>query len=184
VWIVAVCGWLVVVVTPMWRAHVSMLIVPFALLIGRWRPNRRPVLIAGAVAALVAVPLQLHGLLAPHPYAGQEATIEAVLRDLPKGAWALSDDPGLVWRAGRRTTDDLVDTSMVGQQQGRYTQRSIAAAAADPQVCAVVVRSHLRFGAFPGLGDALERVGYHVVGSRTRDHALYVRSDCRPPRSS
>jgi hypothetical protein len=181
---VTTCAWLVIVVTPMWRAHVSMLVVPFALFIGRWRPTRRSALIAVACAALVAVPLQLHGLLRPPRYAGDEATIQRVLRGLPKGAWALSDDPGLVWRAGRRTTDDLVDTSMVGQQQGRYTERSVALAAADPQVCAVAVRSHLRFGAFPGLGAALERVGYHTVGPTSRDHALYVREDCRPPRTS
>ena len=68
--------------------------------------------------------LQLDDLLRPGGYTGGEAEVVAALEDLPDGAWALSDEPGLVWRAGRRTTDDLVDPSMLRVRQGRYTEDS------------------------------------------------------------
>jgi hypothetical protein len=159
------------------------MVPPLALLVATYRPQLKVVLVA-AVVSIPLVVVQLDGLLAPGDYTGTEAEIVEALRDLPDGAWVLSDEPGLAWRAGRRTTDDLVDPSMLRVQQGRYTEASLAAAAADPRVCAVVIRSDERFGHFTGLGDRLEAEGYEVtLRSTTRagdDQRLYVRPDCDP----
>ncbi len=78
-----------------------------------------------------------------------EASID-VLEGLPPGALAISDDPGIVWRAGRRTPPDLVDASILRIESGNLTARSIADSAADPDVCAVVVRSTVRWGSLRG----------------------------------
>jgi hypothetical protein len=182
-WTILSALWLIVVVSPLWRPHVSAMIPPLVLLVALYRPPSRAVLVA-AVCCVPLLVIQLDGLLSPGGYTGSEAEVVEALRDLPPGAWVLSDEPGLVWRADRRTTDDLVDTSMLRVQQGRYTEESLALAAADPRVCAVVVRSDQRFGHFPGLGDRLEAEGYEVtLTSTTRagdDQRLYVRSDCDP----
>ncbi|CAN5459657.1 hypothetical protein BH10ACT3_BH10ACT3_01390 [soil metagenome] len=182
-WVIVSALWLIVVVSPMWRAHVSAMIPPLALLVALYRPPLKP----AVVAAVVSIPLlfvQLDGLLLPGDYEGSEAEVVELLRGLPDGAWVLSDEPGLVWRAGHRTSDDLVDPSMLRVQQGRYTEQSLADAAADPRVCAVVVRSDDRFGHFPGLPDRLAAEGYEVAlrssaagGDAQR---VYVRQDCAP----
>jgi hypothetical protein len=87
----------------------------------------------------------------------------------------------LVWRAGKRTSDDLVDPSMLRVQQGRYTEDSLAEAASDPRVCAVVIRSKQRFGSFAGLPDKLEDEGF-VVTSESPSAAglerMFVRTSC------
>ena len=182
-WAILSALWLIVVVSPLWRPHVSAMALPLVLLVALYRPPIKVVLIA-AICSVPLLVVQLDGLLAPDDYTGAEAEIVAALRELPDGAWVLSDEPGLVWRAGRRTTDDLVDTSMLRVQQGRYTEKSLADAAADPRVCAVVVRSEDRFGYFPGLGDRLRVEGYEVTLRPTTqagdDQRLYVRSDCDP----
>ena len=182
-WTVVTLLWMVLVVSPLWRPHVSAVVPPLVLMVALYRPPLRPTLVLG-VLCLPLLVVQLDGLLAPGDYSGSEAEVVAALRELPEGAWVLSDEPGLVWRAGLRTTDDLVDPSMLRVQQGRYTEQSLAEAASDPRVCAVVVRSDERFGAFPGLGDRLAEQGYEVVGSwtpRSGDaQRLYVRSDCDP----
>jgi len=182
-WVVVSFVWLAAVVSPLWRPHVSAMVPPLVLLVATYRPPVRPL----AVAAVVAVPLvvlQLDGLLAPGDYRGTEAEVVQVLRELPDGAWVLSDEPGLAWRAGHRTTDDLVDPSMLRVQQGRYTEDSLFEAATDPRVCAVVVRSDERFGHFTGLGPRLEAEGYQVVLRSTSgagdDQRVYVREDCEP----
>ena len=182
-WTVATALWLIVVVSPLWRPHVSAMVLPLVLMVALYRPLIKVVVIT-ALCSLPLLVVQLDGLLAPGDYRGAEAEIVANLRDLPDGAWVLSDEPGLAWRAGRRTTDDMVDPSMLRVQQGRYTEQSLADAAADPRVCAVVVRSDDRFGYFPGLGERLQAKGY-VVTSRSisragDDQRLYVRSDCDP----
>jgi hypothetical protein len=182
VWVTATALWLVVAVSPLWRAHVSAIVPPLALLIGLYRPSGRA-LVATALVSLPLVALQAQGALLPGPYEDSEAEVVARLRSLPEGAWVLSDEPGLVWRAGRRTTDDLVDPSMLRVQQGRYDEDSLVAAAADPQVCAVVVRSADRFGAFDDLGSRLAAEGYDDVVAYGGPRMLYVRSDCDPPAS-
>ncbi|MDZ7733511.1 MAG: hypothetical protein U5R31_10790 [Acidimicrobiia bacterium] len=178
-WVAATLFWLVLVVSPLWRPHVSAIVAPVALLIGVYRPPWR----ATVVTAVVCVPLvfvQAWSFLAPEDYVDSEADMIARMAALPEGAWALSDEPGLVWQAGLRTTDDLVDASMLRAEQDRYTTASVAEAAADPRVCAVAVRSRDRFGSLDGLGDALAAEGYEVAATYGGPRVLYVRPDCDP----
>jgi hypothetical protein len=179
VWLVTTWVWLVLMVSPLWRPHVSAMIPPLVLAVAVWRPPVRVALVAG-VLCLPLLWIQLDGLLRPGDYRGAEAEVVTALRQLPEGAWVLSDEPGLAWRAGRRTTDDLVDPSMLRVQQGRYTEDSLVRAATDPRVCAVVVRSPERFGSFPGLPSRLEGEGFDVVARDGPHGVLYVRATCEP----
>lgn len=178
-WALATLVWLVLVVSPLWRPHVSALVPPLVLVVAAWRPPTRVLLVAG-VLSLPLLWVQLDDLLLPGDYEGSEAEIVDLLEELPEGAWALSDEPGLLWRAGIRTTDDLVDPSMLRVQQGRYDSESVLQAASDPRVCAVVVRSGRRFGSFEGLGDALAGIGYTVAHSDGTHGRVYVREACTP----
>lgn len=182
-WAIATAGWLMFAVSPMWRAHVSAVTIPVALLLARHRPPR-PMLATLAVVAIPLAGVQLYDLLDPGPYNARDGEIVAALEALPQGAWAIPDDPGWAWRAGRRTTDDLVDTSMLRVQQGRYSSVSLARQAADPRVCAVVISSPDRFGAFADLPSRLERSGYVVARSWEPSAALWVRPRCDPPADS
>ncbi|MFV0317621.1 MAG: ArnT family glycosyltransferase [Microthrixaceae bacterium] len=178
-WLACTVVWLVVVVSPLWRPHVAAVTIPLALVIAYWRPPAR----VCAVAAVVAVPLvviQLDGLLSPGRYSGLNGELVAQLEQLPDGAWVISDEPGVVWRAGRRTTDDLVDSSMLRRAQGRYSAQSLLDAAQDPRVCAFVATSDERFGAFDELPAALEDLGYEPLTVTGVDSVLFVRSDCSP----
>ncbi|HTO00244.1 MAG TPA: hypothetical protein VL068_06175 [Microthrixaceae bacterium] len=182
-WVVFSALWLVFMVSPMWRPHVSAMIPPLALLLGVFALPRKALYVLG-VLSLPLLVIQLDGLLAPGGYSGSEARVVAILEELPPGAWALSDEPGLVWRAGRRTTDNMVDPSMLRVQQGRYNVDTLIADATKKQVCAVVVRSNERFGSFPDLAEKLESKGYEVVDtSRNRvgdDQRVYIKTDCDP----
>jgi hypothetical protein len=71
----------------------------------------------------------------------------------------ISDDPGVVWRAGRRTPDDLVDASILRIESGRLTADSLARAAADRRVCALLIWSD-RFADLASLPDLLRQGGY------------------------
>jgi hypothetical protein len=160
---------------PMWRPHVSNLVPPIALLVARHRPPAKVL----AIAALVAVPYHLvHAweVLHPTPFRGTSADEIAALQALPPGARAISDDPGIVWRAGRRTTDDLVDTSLLRIQTDRMSEASIARAAAEPDVCAVVIRSEVRWGSFRGLPGRLEDLGYERTIAGDGPRGLWLRS--------
>lgn len=178
-WLVATLVWLVLVVSPLWRAHVAAVSIPLALVVATYRPPLRPMLVAGVLAVpLVAV--QLDGLLVTGEYGGTEAQLVAALRELPDGAWVISDEPGVVWRSERRTTDDLVDPSMLRREQGRYTAASLAADARDPRVCAFIRISEERFGYFEELPDLLAEIGFAADPSVGDGDVLYVRSDCDP----
>ncbi len=179
-------SWLVTTVVvivasaPLWRPHMAHLVPPLALFAARWRPAK------ALVVALLALSLPFQvahvwAFLDPDGYRGDAARVEAALRAIPDGAQAISDDPGLVWRAGRRTPDDLVDTSQLRIDTGRITTASLADAADDPAVCAFVVWSS-RFGDLEGLEPALARVGYEREATYDEDHrALYLKRDCQPP---
>lgn len=170
---------------PMWRNHVIHLVVPLALLIGAARVPW-PVV---ATAALLAVPWQLAGLggvLRPPPYRGAAATTSAALRRMPPGAQAISDDPGLVWRSGRLTPPDFVDTSVLRitstDPRVDLTEDDVVAAAAEPAVCAVVQWSGDRFGRFRALGARLSAAGYRSFGPDLgRGRRLWLKRPCRPP---
>ncbi|MCA1845276.1 MAG: hypothetical protein LC792_19205, partial [Actinobacteria bacterium] len=166
---------------PLWRAHVSHLIPATALLVALAldRVERR---LAGAIAglALVAVPyhaVHLSEVLWPAPPGKTLAAARADLRALPPGAQVISDDPGVVWRAGRRTPDDLVDTSILRIESRRLTAPSLARDSVVNPVCAVLVWSH-RFGDMTTLPKLLEDHGYRPTARYGGPKILYTRAGC------
>jgi hypothetical protein len=165
---------------PLWRPHVSQLIPALALLAARHRPATKVLLLA----LLVALPYHVvHAwdVLSPSGFSASSARVVEQLQALPEGALAISDDPGIVWRAGRRTTPDLVDASMLRMQTGDLTAESIAAVAAQPDVCAVVVRSSVRWGSFDDLSERLQAAGYHLADEDDQGRRLYLKTPCAPP---
>lgn len=176
-WLVCTLLWLAAIVSPLWRPHVAAVSIPVVLVIGIYRPTVRTV----AVALLVAVPLavvQLDGLLVPGSYTDTEAQLIEALEALPPGAWVISDEPGVVWRSGRRTTADLVDPSMLRRHQGRYTSDSLTRDAQDPRVCAFIRVSDERFAAFEDLPERLAEAGYEPVADIGDGRVLFIRQDC------
>ena len=173
---------LVVLLTqnPMFRNHLSALVPPLALLAARYRPPW-PV----AAVALVAIPFQvgtLRPLLFPHDYRRPTSTIVGEIRSLPTRAWALSDEPGLVWRGGRGTDPFFVDPSVLRIESTvksiRITEDRIVHAARNPRVCAVVVTSPERFGRYPDLPDRLRHLGYQRTIALDGRLGLYRRTEC------
>jgi 4-amino-4-deoxy-L-arabinose transferase-like glycosyltransferase len=180
--------------TPMWRNHLAHLVVPACVLVGVGLApmvehiRRLPVAALGTLVVLTTLAIGYHvvhlsPLLWDTGATGGEARVVRALRELPVGAQAISDDPGVVWRAGRRTPDDLVDASVLRQKTSepslRLTSDSIVKAAANPNVCAVAVRSAVRWGAFGDLPARLEAEGYHVAEHYGGPRALYVKQNCR-----
>jgi 4-amino-4-deoxy-L-arabinose transferase-like glycosyltransferase len=162
---------------PMWRPHVSQLVPALALLAARHRPPWRPLVLA----AVVVVPYHVvHAwdVLHPSGFTGSSAEVVARLDALPEGALAISDDPGIVWRAGRRTPPDLVDASILRMETGQITSASLAAVAAEPEVCAVAVRSRVRWGSFADLPRRLAAAGYEVALEDPLGRRLYLKPDC------
>jgi hypothetical protein len=169
---------------PLWRNHVAHLIPAAALLsaaaLDRLRPVRRPVVLIAGVLAAVAIPyhvVHLSELLWPAPPGAALAAAGADLRGLPPGAQVISDDPGVVWRAGRRTPDDLVDTSILRIESRRLTAPSLARASVVDPVCAVLVWSH-RFGDLATLPALLEDHGYRPTARYGGLKVLYTRAAC------
>jgi hypothetical protein len=164
---------------PLWRPHVSQLVPAVVLLAVRHRPPLR------ALAALAVLTLPYHlvhawEILQPSPFASETEQARQLLRDLPAGALAISDDPGLVWRAGRRTPPDLVDASKLRIDSGRTTSASVAEAAAAPDVCGVAVRSEERWGSFDDLPGRLADAGYEVAYEDQRGRTTYIKASCNP----
>jgi hypothetical protein len=98
---------------------------------------------------------------------------------------AISDTPGLVWRAGRRVPDRFVDVSILRitspTKSLRLTGADITRAAARRDVCAVVRWSGDRFTHFPKLADQLHALGYReVLSGAPGPKVLWVKRDCRP----
>jgi 4-amino-4-deoxy-L-arabinose transferase-like glycosyltransferase len=185
--------WLVLSLTvllleaPMWRNHLAHVAPAAALLVGVAASTPRIATVI-ALAALVVLPWHvshLSELLWPRDYTGVSAQIVHRLRKLPPGAQVISDDPGLVWRAGKRTPDRFVDVSILrihSRRPGlRIDQRTVVRAARNPVVCAVVQVANVRFGSFHGLHHALERSGYRVaIGGPHHEHTVWVRRRCDP----
>jgi len=177
---------LVVLQEPMFRNHLAVLVPPLALVVARFRP---PWIVVGVASAL-ALGLQaveLRPLLVPRGYSGQEAVAARHLDALPPDAWVLSDEPGLVWRAGLGTDPYFTDpsefrflpsqASAVAIDEARLVQ-----AAANPRVCAVIVRSPRRFGTVARLPARLAERGYEVVADFGDGRGVYMRS-CPADRS-
>lgn len=173
---------------PLWRNHVAHLVPATALLIAagvdRVRSSRR-IRGGAAVAALallagLAVPYHLvhmADVLWPAPPGPVLAAARADLQALPRSAQVISDDPGVVWRAGRRTPADLVDASILRIESGRLTAASLARAAADRRVCAVLVWSH-RFADLAGLPGLLQEGGYSAGPRYGGVKTLWTREGC------
>ena len=101
---------------------------------------------------------------------------------LPAHAWAISDTPGLVWRAGRGTDPFYVDPSVLRLDSHvdaiRITEDRLVRAASQPRVCAVAVTAPVRFGRYEQLPARLAAVGYRPridLGNRL---GLYERERC------
>jgi hypothetical protein len=56
----------------------------------------------------------------------------------------------------------------------------LAAVAAQPDVCAVVVRSAVRWGSFDDLPERLLDAGYEIADEDARGRRLYLKADCDP----
>ena len=174
-WLVVQAG-LLVWEPQMWRPHVSEVIVPIALLVALHPPPWRAV----ALVVVVALPwyvVNVHTMLWPQPTPRDEADAIARIRALPPGAWAISDDPALVWRANRRTPGNLVDASIKRIQEGQVTPKTVLHGARLPQVCAVVVWSS-RYGDFPTLPHLLAQAGYRVAAGYGGPRVFYEKRDC------
>jgi hypothetical protein len=164
---------------PLWRPHVSQLIPALALLAARHRPPTT-VLVLALVVVLPYHVVHAWPMLHPAGFTGIDERVVAQLADLPDGALAISDDPGLVWRSGRRTPPDLVDASILRIETGDLTSASVAAAAGEPDVCAVVVSSGARWGSFEDFPERLAAVGYEVADEDDLGRRLYLKTDCDP----
>ena len=173
--------------SPMWRNHVAHVAVPLALLVAVGAgSSKRLVPLAAACAVLVAPWSIVHlgEVLHPQAASGRTALLETKLRALPSGALAISDTPGLVWRAGRRVPDKFVDVSILRITSPtpslRLTGDDIVRGAARPDVCAVVRWSDQRFTHFPALGARLRAIGYRpTIQAPHGPEVLWVKRDCR-----
>ena len=167
---------------PLWRNHVAHLTPATALLVGvafdrLSGPMFRRAVVAVAVLAAPYHVVHLSEVLWPAPPGPSLAAARADLEALPAGAQVISDDPGVVWRAGRRTPDDLVDTSILRIESRRLTPPSLRSAAVITPVCAVLVWSH-RFGDMATLPALLEDRGYRATARYGGPKVLYVRDTC------
>ncbi len=161
---------------PLWRPHLTHA-VPILALMGAYAFRER-LRWAAVVVLVLLIPhaVTTVDILWPDPYEGAEARAAAALERLPDHAYAISDEPGFVWRAGLRTTDDLVDTSILRIESERITRASLLEGARDRRVCAVLVWSQ-RFQRFD-LGDPLAQLpgdAYELEAEFGNGRALYTR---------
>ena len=163
----------------MYRNHLATIVPPLALLFAVRPPPLRWL----AVALIVCLPwavLHLHDILWPGDLRGADAQVVAALRTLPHESRAISDMPGFVWRAGLSTPRLMNDASAKRIAQRSLTTQSVAAAAATPENCAVVIWSS-RFGhALPGLRSALTGEGYTLQRRYGRNRELWTKPSCAP----
>ena len=101
--------------------------------------------------------------------------------ELPDGALAISDEPGLVWRSGRRTAARPRRRLDAPHRDRRHHERvARPRSAARPDVCAVVVTSGARWGSFDDLPDRLADVGYELAAADGDVRRVYVKTRLRP----
>jgi hypothetical protein len=160
-----------------WRPHVAHLIAPLALLVAL-RPPPLALLLVGAVAVTPWYLSNMHSLLWPDSYSRQEQAAVDALRSVPPDGLVMSDEPGLLWRAERLTVPYFDDSSIKRIEQGQITGDKLAAAAAEPEVCAVLVWT--RRYANLDLGPRLTRAGYEETARFGGVRVLYKKPDCRP----
>ncbi len=146
----------------LWNNHIAILAPPAALLIACHLPPWRVV----AIALVLSIPLQISGMTQiynPKPVSGDDAI---ALRSISRvgDSWALSDTPGLIWRAGSSTDPWFVDNSELrittSNTALQITSKTLAAAASQARVCMVVITSERRWGSFADLPQRLRTIGY------------------------
>jgi hypothetical protein len=176
VWFLA--GALLLVFEPsLFRNHIASVVPPLALLLALHPPPR----LWAVALVVVLIPwwvVHLDDVLWPGGYDGADARVVAALRELPDGAQAISDEPGLVWRAGLHTPRQLNDASIKRIEEGMITTDTVAAAAAEPEVCAVVVWSNRYGRELPGLPAALEAAGYERAETYGGVRKLWLKRPC------
>jgi 4-amino-4-deoxy-L-arabinose transferase-like glycosyltransferase len=159
-----------------WRPHVAHLIAPLALLVAL-RPPPLAVLLVAAVAVTPWYLSSMHPLLWPDSYSRQEQAAVDALRKTPADGLVISDEPGLLWRAERLTVPYFDDSSIKRIEQRQITAAKLAAAAAKPEMCAVLVWT--RRYADLDLGPPLTRAGYEETARFGGIRVLYEKPDCR-----
>lgn len=183
--IAPVAAWLVAILLvlvlehPLWRPHLTHLVAPAAIM-GAYaaRAHLRAV---GITLALVGIAhlVSNRDILWPVGYDRAESRAVADLEALPPDAIAIGDEPGFMWRAGLRTPDDLVDASVLRIDSGRLTGATVAAAAGEEEVCAVLVWSS-RFERL-GLRPRLAPLGYEASERYGGNRVLFSRPCPRGP---
>src|SRR4051794_8431615 len=116
----------------MFRNHAALGIGPLALPVAFHppAPDWLSVVVLGVVLPYWWT--HLDDVLQPGHYKGADARVVEALRDLPDGAYVISDEPGFVWQAGKVTPPMWNDTSIKRVEAGMITTESLADAAADP----------------------------------------------------
>jgi hypothetical protein len=183
---IVVAAWLAVLVLVLGfehlllAEHLSMLVVPLALLFALRPPPMRLLVAALALAAPLQI-AQVDNIVWPGGYTGSAAQVVAALHHLPEDARAISDSPGLVWQAGLTTPPMLNDSSNARIAAHLETTRSVSAAALGAGTCAVVIWT-FRFGEnLPGLRAALHGDGYALTANYGHDQELWLRRPCVVP---
>jgi len=146
----------------LWRAHVSHLVPPLALLAALKPPSWKVLVVAGVVTVPFAIATNT-SILWPDGYTGQQAALVHHLESFAADAQFISDDPGLVWRSGHDTPGDFADTSYQRLDDGSINRASLVRAASARDVCGVIVGSPQHFGRLGGLPDVLAAHDYHPV---------------------
>jgi hypothetical protein len=169
---------LVLILEPaLYRNHLAAIVPPLALLTAVLVRSPRVLL----VVLLLLLPWSAHNLrsiLRPTGYRGDEAALMIRLRALPADAQAISDDPSFVYRAGLSTPKLMNDASAKRIAQHLLTTASVARAASDPRVCAVVVWTTRFSRDLPGLPAALRRAGLVPADRYPHDRVLWLRPRC------
>jgi Dolichyl-phosphate-mannose-protein mannosyltransferase len=160
-----------------WRPHVAFLIAPLALLVAL-RPPPVIALVIGAAVVMPSYWSNVHSMLWPDPYSRAEQAAVDALHGLPAGSLAISDEPGLLWRADRLTVPYFDDSSIKRIEEGQITAVKLQNAAAKPNVCGVLVWTS-RYGNLD-LGPRLAQVGYEVTARYGGPRVLYEKRACRP----
>jgi hypothetical protein len=169
---------LVLVLEPaLYRNHLAAIVPPLALLTAALARSPRVLLVMVVLLAPWSAH-NLHSILVPSGYRGDDAALMIRLRALPSNAQVISDDPGFVYRAGLRTPKLMNDTSEKRIDQHLLTTASVARTAANPRVCAVVVWTTRFAGELPGLPAGLRRAGLVPADRYGHNRTLWLRSSC------
>jgi hypothetical protein len=174
----AVVTALVLVLEPaLYRNHLAAIVPPLALLAAALARSPRVLLVLLVLLAPWSAH-NLHSILAPSGYHGDDAALMIRLRALPSDAQVISDDPGYVYRAGLRTPKLMNDTSQKRIDQKMLTTASVAHAAAGAHVCAVVVWTNRFAKELHGLPAALRNDGLVPADRYAHHRVLWLRPTC------